>query len=337
MNLYSNKELIIDPVYQRFFRWDKNQKTSFIESILLWMPTPSIFVYERKDGIWELIDWLQRLSTILEFFGLLKTKNLPKASKKSLSKWLLEWKYIKSLSWITIANLPKDISLKIKRHKITVSVIKKESDEDAKLEIFRRLNTWGSFLSNQEIRNAILVQENKAFYDFLHLLRENIDFIDTVSPSEKDTETEQDTEMVLRYLCVKNKLDESKIRNVRIFLDTKMMDLYSSDYAREKEIFEKTFNFLNQALSSDTFKRPKDWRHSWRVVSPAFDVIAGGIWYNLEKWNINLTKDFNNLTTKIRDLWFNDTFNKRTEVWKSSESKMSFAVEFGKAYFNLKK
>ncbi|WP_205351586.1 DUF262 domain-containing protein [Vibrio cholerae] len=72
VNLYKENELKINPDFQRLFRWDVTRKTRFIESILLGIPIPPIFVFQDKDGNWELIDGLQRLSTILEFTGVLK-------------------------------------------------------------------------------------------------------------------------------------------------------------------------------------------------------------------------------------------------------------------------
>ncbi len=71
-NLYANQELKIRPEYQRLFRWSSTQKTRFIESVLLGFPTPAIFVAEDDKGVWELVDGLQRVSTILEFMGELK-------------------------------------------------------------------------------------------------------------------------------------------------------------------------------------------------------------------------------------------------------------------------
>ena len=67
INLYKDKELILNPEFQRYFRWSQTQKSKFIESIILGIPTPSIFVFQREDGIWELVDGLQRISTILEY------------------------------------------------------------------------------------------------------------------------------------------------------------------------------------------------------------------------------------------------------------------------------
>ena len=63
LNMYENGEIIIDPAFQRLFRWDEEQKTRFIESILLGIPIPPIFVAANSEGIWELVDGLQRIST----------------------------------------------------------------------------------------------------------------------------------------------------------------------------------------------------------------------------------------------------------------------------------
>src|SRR3954465_2499365 len=64
-NLYRDKELIIRPEFQRFFRWTPLQKSRLIESLLLGIPLPSIFVAQQAPGKWELADGLQRVSTIL--------------------------------------------------------------------------------------------------------------------------------------------------------------------------------------------------------------------------------------------------------------------------------
>jgi hypothetical protein len=72
VTMYGNQEIIIDPEFQRLFRWNIGQKSKLIESLLLGIPLPSIFVFEKEDGTWELIDGLQRISTILEFMGSLR-------------------------------------------------------------------------------------------------------------------------------------------------------------------------------------------------------------------------------------------------------------------------
>ena len=82
MSMYERDEIIINPEFQRFYRWTNQQKTRFMESVFLGIPIPPIFVAEDDNGKWELVDGLQRLSTILSFFGSLKS--MP---KKTIGFW----------------------------------------------------------------------------------------------------------------------------------------------------------------------------------------------------------------------------------------------------------
>lgn len=152
-SLYESKEIDIHPEFQRFYRWSDSQKTNLIESILLGIPIPPVFVSQRKDGIWDVVDGLQRLSTIYQFMGILKDENSNNVDPLILSGT----KYLPSLEgkkW----NNPDDVEnsfsqelrLIIKRSKINVSIVLKESDETAKYDLFQRLNTGGSDLSPQE-------------------------------------------------------------------------------------------------------------------------------------------------------------------------------------------
>lgn len=75
INLYRDAEIDVHPEFQRMYRWNSNQRVKLIESILLGIPLPSIFVGARKDGIWDVIDGVQRLSTIYQFVGILKDDN----------------------------------------------------------------------------------------------------------------------------------------------------------------------------------------------------------------------------------------------------------------------
>src|SRR5215831_16016043 len=93
INLYRTKEIDLHPQFQRFFRWTDAQKTRLIESILLGIPLPPIFVAQRRDGVWDVVDGLQRLSSILEFMGELRDA----AGTKVAALTLAEAKYLPSL------------------------------------------------------------------------------------------------------------------------------------------------------------------------------------------------------------------------------------------------
>jgi hypothetical protein len=72
VSLYKEGEINIRPEFQRYFRWTTTQKYRLIESVLLGIPIPQIFVQQNDNGKWELIDGLQRVSTFLELMGELK-------------------------------------------------------------------------------------------------------------------------------------------------------------------------------------------------------------------------------------------------------------------------
>ena len=126
INMYKDNEIIISPEYQRAFRWDEQRQTDFIESILLGIPFPSIFVATNPDGKWELIDGLQRISTVLAFFNELKNASGESYPKNGLK--LLSGSLIKDLDGITIDTLPLEYKLQIKRTPCRVEIILKESD-----------------------------------------------------------------------------------------------------------------------------------------------------------------------------------------------------------------
>ena len=160
INLYSEGDLDIHPEFQRIYRWNEVQKSRLIESILLGIPLPSFFVAQQEDGVWDVVDGLQRLSTIFSFLGIYKNENGERQPPLRLTatEYLpeLEGKY-----WSDDLNencLSKELQRSFKREKIDLKIIKKESDEHTKYELFQRLNTFGSSLSDQEVRNYLIRQ-----------------------------------------------------------------------------------------------------------------------------------------------------------------------------------
>jgi uncharacterized protein with ParB-like and HNH nuclease domain len=156
ISLYEKHELDIYPEFQRFFRWSNKQKSRFIESVLLGIPIPQIFVAQREDGIWDVVDGLQRLSTIFQFAGILTDED-----GKLIEPLTLEaTKYLPSLAgkrWEDDnpqQSLTAPQRLIIKRTKIDVSILLRESSDKTQYELFQRLNTGGSPLSDQEVETV---------------------------------------------------------------------------------------------------------------------------------------------------------------------------------------
>src|SRR5688500_13936623 len=188
ISIYEKNELDIHPEFQRFFRWSDTQKSRLIESILLGIPIPQIFVAQRADGVWDVVDGVQRLSTIYQFAGILKDEQ-----GKMVPRLVLEeTKYLpglKSKVWEDEAQPDRSLAaiqrLLIKRTKIGVSIILSQSSKTTKYELFQRLNTGGSQLSDQEVRNSIIVMINRDFYLWLKGLGDDLNFQECVALSER--------------------------------------------------------------------------------------------------------------------------------------------------------
>lgn len=161
-SIYKEGELDIHPEFQRFLRWSPEQKTTLIESILLGIPIPSIFVFQRAvDGVLDVVDGLQRISTILQFMGELKDeegKILPPL-QMTKAQYLpsLEGKLWKSDD--PVKEIGEDVQKFFRQEKLDVKILLRDSDDQTKYELFQRINTGGTPLSDQEVRNCILIMK----------------------------------------------------------------------------------------------------------------------------------------------------------------------------------
>ena len=203
VGLYDTRELVINPAFQRYFRWDSGRKTKFIESLLLGIPIPPIFVFQTDDGIWELVDGLQRVSTLLEFMGLLK-----EPSGKRRQPFLLDGTTLlpslKDRSWEKSPDatpLSPAQRLDLRRARLRVEILKRESDPTSKFELFQRLNTGGASLSEQEVRNCTLVMINPELQKWIEALSVVPSFNQTIRLTETAMEKQLNMELVLRFLA----------------------------------------------------------------------------------------------------------------------------------------
>ena len=125
INLYVDQEMDIHPKFQRLFRWTAYQKTRFIESVMLNIPIPPIFVSQNEDGIWDVVDGVQRLSTIFQFVGKL-TGEKDELVEPLVLKGTKALPELEGISWDAVndssKSLPQDLKLDFKRSKIVVNI-----------------------------------------------------------------------------------------------------------------------------------------------------------------------------------------------------------------------
>lgn len=201
ITMYSNKEIIIDPEFQRLFRWNIGQKSKLIESLLLGIPLPSIFVFEKEDGRWELIDGLQRISTILEFMGSLRdpTGNQYPPSILEATKYLPS---LHNAVWETSDRIPgvlvteqnpidKTQQLAIRRSRLGVEILKRPSDDQTKYDLFQRLNAGGTQANAQELRNCIVLMINSNYFRAVKTAADHVAFRNVISVSDEQLEKQR--------------------------------------------------------------------------------------------------------------------------------------------------
>lgn len=276
MSMYQREEIIIDPEFQRLFRWTDEQKTKFIESIILGIPIPPIFVAEDSDGRWELVDGLQRISSLLSFFGELRTS-------KDKNNWIMtEGGLLKSLEGVSFSTLPSKYALNIKRATCRVEIIRWNSNYDMRYELFNRLNTGGTALTDQEIRNCIFRGHGSNFNNFLKKISNNQIVEDMVGNSEKQKEELYLEEIVLRFVTL-FKQEADHITHDMPLQMTEFMKLAVKNEAtfdeRSGEIFIRTLNLL-QPLGPSIFRYNSNRNFSANL----FDTIVVGIAENIEIW-----------------------------------------------------
>lgn len=144
MRKLEQRRLIIDPEFQRNRVWKHKQKSQFIESVLLNIPLPPLYVNKRKDGRFIIVDGLQRTATLEEY---IKLRNFA----------LSDLKVLRDLNGLRFDQLDPSLQAKIEDKKFFLFVIKPSVPLPMVYDIFHRINTGGTQLSRQEIRNCFYI------------------------------------------------------------------------------------------------------------------------------------------------------------------------------------
>src|SRR5258708_28389094 len=176
MDMRSAGELNISPDYQRLFQWSEGARSRFIESLLLEMPVPPIYVVEEDDGRYLLIDGLQRISSYLHMRGALEAAHLDPPIRVGEKLKLADCDIVRSLNGLTWDDLGTALQIRLKRSFVRVEVVRKGSDPRFKYHMFKRLNTGGALLTEQQMRNCTIRLLDPTFNDFIIELSKTDDF-----------------------------------------------------------------------------------------------------------------------------------------------------------------
>ena len=263
--LITSEQIDLSPEYQRRSRWNDQKKSKLIESFLMNVPVPPIFLNEDKYGEYSVIDGKQRLIAINEFLrGRLVLKGL---------------EIFSDINGQSFDDLPLPLKTVIKtRPTLRAIIILRQSDEDIKFEVFQRLNTGGVSLNPQEIRNStypgplnnliLELSENNKFHQLLGVGKNK-----EKSAIYKEM---KDAEFVLRYFTFKDnwhRFTGGMKRNMnRYMVDHQKM---SEDELKEAKIdFLRTIEAAEAAFGNYAFRRWMPEKNQWRkqILAALFDA-----------------------------------------------------------------
>lgn len=256
----------VAPVYQRQFRWDESKRSLLIESVLLGVPVPSLFMASNKDGTWELVDGVQRLSTLIQFAGTDEAREKLRLKSKLTLESLEK---LSSFNGLSFEQFPDSLKLQFYHRPIKVVTLSDKSDLIVRFDLFERLNTGGVALSNQEIRACIYRGE---FNQFLEDLSKNKHYLKVVRLTKLQQQDGTLEELILRFFAFfynRDKFEHSVIGFLNEYMQKSMKTF---DYSNARSLFECTFKVLAGMLPSGIV------RTKTRNVTPInlFEAVSVG-------------------------------------------------------------
>lgn len=293
----------MNPDFQRNFVWSNKAKSSLIESILLNIPIPSIYLNQTTNNQYLPADGLQRLNAITEFLGGdLKLTGL---------EYLIQYN---GYRYQKIANndkvLPIDIKRRIRDYSINCNIIDSDTPDEVKLDIFKRLNSNGVKLSPQELRNSVTTKDVRRLYKEL----EDDPYFVSMVINGVNVNRFVHHELILRYFGAylwqieeyENLIYEG---NMKIFLDRTLTVLKKEekiDIDKITNTYKKTLKNSKQLFGVDAFRKPYDNRKG-----PLNTVLYTQILIRCTESNPNFEKEegymkikFNDYLLNNKDFWF---------------------------------
>lgn len=313
----------LNPSYQRKKVWDNERKSRLIESFIINIPIPSVFLYEVEYSKYEVMDGQQRISTILDFYN-----DKFKLSDLELFNELNGFKY---------SELPDEIKRGIDRRYLSAIILLNETasnDYNAmkmKQFVFERLNTGAVRLEPQEIRNALHLG---LFNDLLIELANNKTFRKLWKFEVDQTQRMEDCELILRFFSYKSACKHNISKSTK-----KILDMYSkiavqftaSDVNELRKLFLSTIELVYEIFGDSAFKSKENSKRSEKMIYDTIMLYVSELVENKNYKNIrNLSQEKFSIIKK-----FDKEFNgKYTSINNVNTRKKIMNDEIGKILYN---
>jgi hypothetical protein len=353
LNRWKDGDISISPDYQRLFRWSIEQQTRLIESILLDLPIPPIFLAQNDDEKFEVIDGLQRVSTLVKFFspyliGENALSGIDNASEEededgdseknrswniNLASKLEGAQELPSLNGYHYKILPESLITAIRNYRIWFIFLKKESSKHARYQLFKRLNTYGTPLSSQEIRNCTSRLLGQRFPTKLREIANNSEINKAMGFTKGRANAQYVEELLLRLLafCFDR---NSAVHNVSEFLDGFMEKASEEKISIDDTAFFRlisVFSLISQIFpEGEAFRFRKNNSPVGAFSTNLFDIIGCGIFLNFDYLNrLNIQE----VKIKIDEIYVNSEIKNLIGAGSNTRKKMIGRVEFGMKWF----
>ncbi len=266
---YQKGNLELRPGFQRLNVWDNAKSSRLIESVLLEVPIPVIYLSEESDSTYAVIDGQQRLNAFMNFLE----------NKLRLSGLTI----LSELNGQKFQDVPQSLQDKFENATIRIIEVRKESHPDVKFEIFERLNTGAVQLNAQELRNCVY---RGKYNDLLQDLTEDKDIQFLLGLNEPHYRM-QDRELILRFFGFYHNTYLKYTPSMKHFLNKEMEQYRNLKDAEDKELrkaFKKSVRLSKTVFGNQAFRRfeigsTKDPNGYWeihRINKGLFDVVMFG-------------------------------------------------------------
>lgn len=236
-------DLIVDPEWQRNYVWNNNQASKLIESFLLSIPVPVIYLAKTKEDKYEVIDGLQRLTSVFNFFdNKYKLTHLDQMTDQNGKMF---------------QDLAKPLQRRLKKATIRTFELSSDTDPNLHFIVFERLNTGGTKLNEMEIRNCLY---RGSLNDLIKQLVLNDNFKSCLAQTNKFTARMQDRNFVLHFLA-----------------------FYEKTYHKYKNPLKKFLNEFQDAYQNPPTAKLQEYRQKFEHCMRCSSTVFGQDGYQLKK------------------------------------------------------
>lgn len=250
------EDLFFIPEYQREFIWPESNRSKFIESVILGLPIPMLFVADMADGRLEIVDGAQRIQTLEQFL----------AGDLRLSELSL----LPALKGFTFKNMPLPQQRKLLTRALRIVVLEEGTTEVIRQELFHRINTQSVRARGSEVRRGSL---RGPFVDFIKECSKNPLFLQLCPISPSMLKRREDEELVTRFFCYSDRYTSFK-HDVDKFVDEYVSEHRDNyDHDRLLAEFEGMLEFVKKYFPYG-FGKTKNSAITPRV---RFEAISVGV------------------------------------------------------------